>query len=99
MAKFKDYYEVLGVPPRAHARLIEDQYWSQAHELHKEPTRRAQKRLTLINEAYETLGTPHKRDKYDQERRYLVEGSASAAKGPGFLQMFVHILAKPFRPD
>ena len=99
MAKFKDYYEVLGVPPRSHARLIEEHYWAQAHELHKEPTKKAQRRLTLINEAYETLGTPHKRDKYDQERRYYVDGSAPTPSAPRLLQMFVHLLAKPFRPD
>ena len=98
MAKFKDYYEVLGVAPRSHARLIEESYWAQAHELHKEPTKRAQKRLTLINEAYETLGTPHRRDKYDQERRYFTDAAETESR-PGFLQMCVHLLAKPFRPD
>lgn len=98
LAKYKDYYEVLGVAPRSHARVIEEKYWEQAHELHKEPTKKAQKRLTLINEAYETLGTPHRRDKYDQERRYLA-GAPPEQTRPNFLQMFVHLLAKPFRPD
>ena len=56
----KDYYQVLGVTPRSHARAIEERYWEQAHELHKEPTRRAVKRLRLINEAYETLGSQYR---------------------------------------
>ena len=41
LGKFKDYYRVLGVPPCSHARVIEERYWEQAHELHGEPTRRA----------------------------------------------------------
>ena len=98
MAKFKDYYDVLGVPLRAHARVIEERYWEQAHELHGEPTRRAVKRLRLINEAYETLGSPHRRERYDQQRARLVASEAPVA-GPGLLQMFVSLLGKPFRPD
>ena len=43
MAKFKDLYRVLGIPPRAHARTIEEKYWEQAHELHREPTKKAAK--------------------------------------------------------
>jgi curved DNA-binding protein len=98
LGKFKDYYHVLGVPPRAHARLIEERYWEQAHELHGEPTRRAARRLRLINEAYETLGTPHKRERYDQQRAHFVASSAPSP-GPGLLQTFVSLLGKPFRPD
>jgi curved DNA-binding protein CbpA len=98
LGKFKDYYHVLGVPPRSHARLIEERYWEQAHELHGEPTRRAVKRLRLINEAYETLGTPHKRERYDQQRARLAADNAPDP-GPGLLQTFVSLLGKPFRPD
>ena len=98
MGKFRDYYHVLGVPPRSHARLIEERYWEQAHELHGEPTRRAVKRLRLINEAYETLGTPHRRERYDQQRACLAADNAHDP-GPGFLQTFVSLLGKPFRPD
>ncbi len=98
MGKFRDYYFVLGVPPRSHARLIEERYWEQAHELHSEPTRRAVKRLRLINEAYETLGTPHKRERYDQQRARFAAANAPDP-GPRLLQMFVNLLGKPFRPD
>ena len=98
LGKFKDYYYVLGVPPRAHARHIEERYWEQAHELHDEPTRRAAKRLRLINEAYETLGSPHRRERYDQQRARLVAADAPGG-GPGLLQTVVSLLGKPFRPD
>ncbi len=98
MGKFTDYYHVLGVPPRSHARLIEERYWEQAHELHGEPTRRAVKRLRLINEAYETLGTPHRRERYDQQRAQLI-ASGDPEPRDGLLQTFVGLLGKPFRPD
>jgi len=98
LGKFKDYYMVLGVPPRAHARAIEERYWEQAHELHGEPTRRAVKRLRLINEAYETLGSPHRRERYDQQRAEFVEPDRAHLR-PGLLQTVVSLLGKPFRPD
>ena len=98
LGKFRDYYRVLGVPPRSHARVIEERYWEQAHELHDEPTRRAVKRLRLINEAYETLGSPHRRERYDQQRAELAASDAPDPR-PGFLQMFVSLLGKAFRPD
>ena len=96
--KTKDYYQVLGVAPRSHARAIEERYWEQAHELHNEPTRRAVKRLRLINEAYETLGSPHRRERYDRQRAQLGAGDG-AIRGPGLLQVCLSVLSKPFRPD
>ena len=98
MAKFKDYYEVLGIPHRAHVRLVEESYWEQAHELQKQPTRKAAKKLSALNEAYEILGTPHKRLKYDHEWAEVSSSSNGEAR-PGFLQMFVSLLGRPFRPD
>jgi curved DNA-binding protein CbpA len=98
VTKFKNYYEVLGIAPRAHVRVIEEKYWAQAHELQRIPTRKAAKRLSAINEAYEVLGTPHRRLRYDRE--YLgYEASNREAARPGFLQLFVNMLGKPFRPD
>jgi DnaJ-class molecular chaperone len=97
--KFKDYYEVLGISPRSHAKVIEEKYWEQAHELHREPTKRAARRLLLINEAYETLGSPHKRAAYDRKRIERVEAVEQNGRGNGFLQTFVNLLGKPFRPD
>ena len=98
MGKFRDYYKVLGIPPRSHARVIEERYWEQAHELHKELTKKAQKRLILINEAYETLGSPYRRELYDRQRDRIVQ-TQMPDRGPTFLQSFVSVLSKPFRPD
>jgi curved DNA-binding protein CbpA len=98
VAKFKNYYEVLGIPPRTHVRIIEEKYWEQAHELQRVPTRKAARRLSAINEAYEVLGTPHRRLKYDREYMGFETEHRSPAR-PGFLQLFVNMLGKPFRPD
>ncbi len=98
MARVKDYYNVLGCPPRAHARVIEERYWEQAHELHAEPTKKAAKRLSLINEAYEILGSPHKREAYDRRRAEFSAANAEAPR-PTLLQSVVSVLSKPFRPD
>lgn len=98
MAKFKDYYEVLGIPYRAHVRVVEESYWEQAHELKKQPTRKAARRLSALNEAYEVLGTPHKRLQYDGEFARMGDGSTASAR-PSFLQNVLSILGRPFRPD
>lgn len=98
MRRFKDYYQVLGVPPRSYARTIEESYWEQAHELHGQPTRKAAARLKAINEAYEVLGSPQKRAEYDVRYRQKNAHPERQAE-PGFLQSFVSILGKAFRPD
>lgn len=98
VAKFKDYYQVLGVPPRSHSRIIEETYWERAHELHGVPTRKAQQRLSVLNEAYETLGSPHKREAYDRRFRLMKQENAPEQQ-PGIFKLFTRLLTKPFRPD
>jgi curved DNA-binding protein len=98
MTRFKDYYEVLGVPPRCHARVIEETYWERAHKLHQVPTKKAQVRLSALNEAYETLGSPHKRALYDQWRARQ-ERQAAEQERPRFIEALFSVLTKPFRPD
>jgi curved DNA-binding protein CbpA len=97
-SKNKDYYEVLGVPPRSHVRVIEETYWERAHSLSRIPTRKAAQRLGALNEAYETLGTPHKRAAYDERRGHQPQHESEGAAS-GFLRSLISILGKPFRPD
>ena len=99
MPRFKDFYQVLGIPPRSHARTIEETYWEQAHELHKVPTRKAAQRLRAINEAYEVLGSPHRRAEYDTRWRQASNEQAQGEVRPGLLHSFVNLLGKAFRPD
>jgi curved DNA-binding protein CbpA len=98
LPKFKDYYQVLGIPPRSHARVIEESYWEQAHELHSQPTRRAARRLSVINEAYEVLGSPHRRDAYDRLYADRLRAEEPPPR-PGLLHMLFDLVGKAFRPD
>ena len=68
--KFRDYYEVLGVPRTAPADEIKRVYRQLARKHHPDlqpPADRAKasERFKEINEAYEVLSDPDKRDKYD----------------------------------
>jgi curved DNA-binding protein len=68
--KFRDYYEVLGVPRSASAQEIKRVYRQLARKHHPDlqpVAERAQaaERFKEINEAYEVLSDPEKRAKYD----------------------------------
>lgn len=68
--KFRDYYEVLGVPRDASAADIKKAYRTLARKHHPDlqpPESRAQatQRFQEINEAHEVLSDPEKRKKYD----------------------------------
>jgi curved DNA-binding protein CbpA len=96
LAKFKDYYQVLGIEPRVHFRVIEESYWESAHALKKQPTRAAAKKLRALNEAYEVLGSPHRRMAYD--RQFAVESKQRPSdQRPGAFQQLFGMLARPFR--
>jgi curved DNA-binding protein len=68
--KFRDYYEVLGVPRQSTAQEIKRAYRRLARKQHPDvqpPAERAKasERFKEINEAYEVLSDPEKRAKYD----------------------------------
>jgi curved DNA-binding protein len=68
--KFRDYYEVLGVPRTAKPEDIKRAYRQLARKHHPDlqlPAQRAQaaERFKEINEAHEVLSDPDKRAKYD----------------------------------
>ena len=69
--KFKDYYDVLGVSRDATGKMIKDAFRKLARQYHPDlqtvPAKKktAEEKFKEINEAYEVLGDPEKRKKYD----------------------------------
>jgi curved DNA-binding protein len=67
--EYKDYYKLLGVERQSSAEEIKKKYRKLALELHPDKNpgdKKAEDRFKEINEAYEVLGDPEKRAKYDQ---------------------------------
>ena len=83
MAK-RDYYEVIGVPRDAGQDAIKQAYRKLARKYHPDANPgnpEAEEQFKEINEAYEVLGDPEKRARYDQ---FGHAGAAAGAGGPGF---------------
>lgn len=65
---FQDYYEQLGVPPTATQEEIRSAFRRLARLFHPDVASdklEAEEKFKIINEAYEVLGDPEKRRKYD----------------------------------
>src|SRR5262249_45199669 len=66
--QYKDYYEILGVPRTASDAEIKKAFRKLARQHHPDVAKnkkQAEEKFKEINEAYEVLGDPPKRKKYD----------------------------------
>ncbi len=67
--QYRDYYEILGVPRSATEADIKKAFRKLAREHHPDVAKdkkRAEEKFKEVNEAYEVLGDPAKRKKYDE---------------------------------
>ena len=66
---YKDYYQILGVPKNATEKEIKAAYRKLARKWHPDANpndkEAAEEKFKEIQEAYEVLGDPEKRKKYD----------------------------------
>src|ERR1700681_4446938 len=84
---FKDYYSTLGVAKTATAKEIKQAYRKLARKHHPDVNpdeKSAEAKFKEINEAYEVLGDPEKRKKYDElGANWRMYEQAGAGGGPG----------------
>jgi len=62
----KDYYQILGINKSASPEDIKKAFRKLAHEHHPDKKGGNEGKFKEINEAYQVLGNPDKRQQYDQ---------------------------------
>lgn len=78
----KDYYQILGISPDSSDEVIKNRYRDLVKQYHPDINKNnpdASKKMSEINEAYETLSDPDKRQKYDTIRMGGMPGGFSSA--------------------
>ncbi len=81
---FKDYYSVLGVNRTASADEIKKSFRRLARKYHPDMNpgnQQAEARFKEVNEAYEVLSDPDKRQKYDQFGQYWKQAGTGSRYG------------------
>jgi len=85
--EFRDYYKILGVERNADSQQIKRAYRKLAKEFHPDRNpgnTQAEDRFKEINEAYEVLSDPEKRQRFDQLGESYTQWQQRGAPGGGF---------------
>ena len=84
--EFKDYYKILGVADDASADEIKRSYRRLARKYHPDVSKEgdAEGRFKEVNEAYEALKDPEKRQAYDEIRRSPFRDGSQFKPPPGW---------------
>src|SRR5215813_8648954 len=85
--EFKDYYSTLGVAKTATEKEIKQAFRKLARKYHPDVNpgdKTAESKFKELNEAYEVLGDPEKRKKYDELGANWRMYEQAGAGGPGF---------------
>lgn len=100
--EFKDYYSTLGVSKTATAKEIKQAFRKLARKHHPDVNpgdKAAEAKFKEVNEAYEVLGDPAKRKKYDELganwRMYEQAGAAGGAGSPSGARWNVNVGGGP----
>ncbi len=85
---FKDYYATLGIPKTASEKEVKQAFRKLARKHHPDVNpgdKAAESKFKEINEAYEVIGDPDKRRKYDElgSNWKMYEQAQRAGGGPG----------------
>lgn len=97
---FKDYYATLGVPKTATGKEVKQAFRKLARKHHPDVNpgdKAAESRFKEINEAYEVLGDPDKRKKYDElgANWRMYEQGGTPPPGPGGTGWSAHVGSTP----
>jgi molecular chaperone DnaJ len=84
----KDYYDILEVNRNASQDEIKKAFRKKAHTYHPDKESGDEEKFKEANMAYQVLGDPEKRKKYDQFGSAAFEGAGAGAGAGGFGQGF-----------
>lgn len=84
---FVDYYKILGVDKNIPQKDVKKAYLKRAKQFHPDlhpDDAKAKAKFQALNEAYDVIGDPEKRKKYDQYGEQWRQADAFGAGGQGF---------------